>query len=157
MMFLVNLSIMKLKFRHKHFRLSLGFTLLELLVVISIIGILLAVGATAFSTAQKKARDSRRRSDMKALQNAFEQYYATNGTYSDCTTMGNSNLSGGYTSVVDPKNSGDYTYQCTGNATTNTYCACAKLETQTGNSSANDCNHYSHNATNDYFCVSNLQ
>ncbi len=53
-----------------------GFTLMELLIVIGIIGILISVSVASFSTAQKKGRDARRLGDMKAMQNAFEQYYA---------------------------------------------------------------------------------
>ena len=56
-----------------------GFTLLELLVVIGIIAILVALGAVSYSSAQKKARDSRRKGDLKAIQNAMEQYYSVCG------------------------------------------------------------------------------
>lgn len=56
-----------------------GFTLLELLVVISIIAILITVGLTSFSTAQKKGRDAKRKSDIKEVQNALEQYYSVCG------------------------------------------------------------------------------
>ncbi len=59
-----------------------GFTLLELLVVIGIIGLLVGLGAVSFSTAQKKARDAKRRGDVQAHKNAFEQYYSVcNFTY----------------------------------------------------------------------------
>lgn len=53
-----------------------GFTLLEMLIVIGIIAILVAMGAVSYSTAQKKARDARRRADITAIQKAMEQYYA---------------------------------------------------------------------------------
>jgi len=56
-----------------------GFTLLEMLVVLGIIGVIMAIATSSFSTAQKKARDSRRRSDLKAIQNAVEQYYSICG------------------------------------------------------------------------------
>lgn len=56
-----------------------GFTLLELLVVISIIAILITVGLTSFSTAQRKGRDAKRKSDVKEVQNALEQYYSVCG------------------------------------------------------------------------------
>ncbi|MFZ1721320.1 MAG: type II secretion system protein, partial [Microgenomates group bacterium] len=45
-----------------------GFSLLELLVVISIIAILVAMGVAGFTTAQRKARDARRSGDLKAIQ-----------------------------------------------------------------------------------------
>lgn len=57
----------------------MGFTLLEMLVVLGIIGVIMAIATSSFSTAQKKARDSRRRSDLKAIQNAVEQYYSVCG------------------------------------------------------------------------------
>lgn len=58
---------------------KLGFTLLEILVVIGIIAILVAMGFASYSTAQKKARDARRKGDLKAIQNSMEQYYSICG------------------------------------------------------------------------------
>ena len=49
-----------------------GFTLIELLVVISIIGILAAFIVASFTSAQQKARDSRRKADLDALKKALE-------------------------------------------------------------------------------------
>ena len=56
-----------------------GFTLLELLVSISIIGVLVSLGVASYSTAQKKARDSKRQGDLRTIQNAMEQYYSVCG------------------------------------------------------------------------------
>jgi len=60
-------------------RKNLGFTLLEMLVVIGLIGVLVGLGSVSYSTAQKKARDAKRKSDLKSIQNAFEQYYSICG------------------------------------------------------------------------------
>jgi prepilin-type N-terminal cleavage/methylation domain-containing protein len=61
---------------------SNGFTLIELLVVISIIGILVAVVSVSFSSSQKQARDTKRKSDLKFYQNALEVYAnKNNGMY----------------------------------------------------------------------------
>ena len=61
---------------------NLGFTLLEMLVVIGIIAVLLGMGAVSYSTAQKKARDAKRKLDISAVKNAMEQYYSLcNGVY----------------------------------------------------------------------------
>lgn len=55
---------------------SLAFTLLEMLVVLGIIGTIVSLGFVSYTTAQKKARDAKRKQDLKAIQNALEQYYS---------------------------------------------------------------------------------
>ncbi len=69
------------KFKIINFKLRKGFTLIELLLVISIIGILAAISFASFTQAQTKARDSKRKSDLKAIQQALEQYYQANNIY----------------------------------------------------------------------------
>jgi prepilin-type N-terminal cleavage/methylation domain-containing protein len=59
--------------------LKLGFTLIELLVVISIIGILAALSLASFSTAQKEAKDTERKSDLSQYQNSLEMFANKNG------------------------------------------------------------------------------
>lgn len=58
-----------------------GFTIVELLVVIVIIGILAALIINAFNGMQAKARDTQRITDLKNVQKAVETYYADHGSY----------------------------------------------------------------------------
>jgi len=58
-----------------------GFTVIELLVVIAIIGILSTVAMTSLNGARKKSRDAVRKSDMKQISSAMEQYYLDHNTY----------------------------------------------------------------------------
>lgn len=60
---------------------SQGFTLIELLVVIAIIGVLASTVLASLNTARSKARDVRRKSDLKSLQLALELYFDDNGSY----------------------------------------------------------------------------
>lgn len=58
-----------------------GFTLIELLVVISIIAVLVASATASWRNAQEKSRDGKRKTDLKAVQQALENYIQTNGKY----------------------------------------------------------------------------
>jgi len=58
---------------------KLGFTLVELLVAISIIGILVSVGLASFSAAQKQARNTNRKSDLRQYQNSLENFSTIKG------------------------------------------------------------------------------
>jgi prepilin-type N-terminal cleavage/methylation domain-containing protein len=58
-----------------------GFTLIELLVVIGIIAVLTSIAVVALGSARKKARDAKRVSDVKAVQNALELYYQESNGY----------------------------------------------------------------------------
>jgi prepilin-type N-terminal cleavage/methylation domain-containing protein len=148
-----------------------AFTLLELLVVIAIIGILISLGVASFSNAQKKSRDSRRREDLKAVQNGLEQYYADFTRYSASSGSNENyltNLMGGLLNLsnvsvsneyfpagapMDPRGQNPYIYKATYN--NNSYCVCALLENPgTGNSNSSTCGFV---ASGNYFCVSNLQ
>lgn len=131
-----------------------GFTLLELLVVISIMGILIALATASYSTAQKKTRDAKRKGDMKAYQNAFEQYYSQYNYYAKNDTALNATFSNG-SQPTDPKGGTGYSYTVTYDATNGvTYCVCSHLEiTGSGNATNTTCTF----AAGDYFCVNNLQ
>lgn len=58
-----------------------GFTLVELLIVITILAILTVIGLTAYSSVQKSARDARRKDDLRALKVALDLYYQGHKQY----------------------------------------------------------------------------
>lgn len=64
-----------------------GFTIVELLIVIVVIGILAALVITTFTGIQQKARDTERETDIKALQGQIEAYYAQKGNYPTRTNV----------------------------------------------------------------------
>ena len=70
-----------------------GFSLVELLVVITIIAILSVAAYTAIGGQTAKAKNSRRMQDLSTVQNALEIYYVEKGAYPDevaVTGTGNS-------------------------------------------------------------------
>lgn len=114
-----------------------GFTLLEMLVVIGIIAVLVGLGAASYSTAQKKARDAKRQSDLTAAQQMLEQCYSVNTfqypTVSNSSgTLSPSPCPNGITfSITDPLNNATYKYVVTA-STVSSYTLSATLETTGG-------------------------
>jgi len=58
-----------------------GFTLMELMVVMVIIGILTTIISGNFVQAKLRARDAQRKNDLAQMQRAMEAYYNDHGTY----------------------------------------------------------------------------
>lgn len=58
-----------------------GFTLVELLVTISILSILMTIAIISYGNVQKNARDNKRKADLATIQSALEQYHADQGFY----------------------------------------------------------------------------
>lgn len=97
-----------------------GFTLLELIIVIAIIGFLASIALSVLDDTRAKGRDAHRASQLQEILKAAELYYADHGVYpDDGVNDGNiislSNVTellieqGGYLSVMpeDPKWGGD--------------------------------------------------
>lgn len=60
-----------------------GFTLVELLIVIAIIGVLSALLMANFIGVRQRARDAQRKSDLRQIQAALELYRSDLGGYPD--------------------------------------------------------------------------
>jgi prepilin-type N-terminal cleavage/methylation domain-containing protein len=67
-----------------------GFTIVELLIVIVVIGILALLVITTYSGIQAKARNAKRQSDLSSLQTQLEAFFSQNGYYPNITDMNSS-------------------------------------------------------------------
>lgn len=76
-----------------------AFTLIELIVVVAIIGILATVIAVNLNGARTKARDAKRRADLKNVSTALELHYDKVETYK-VANSGWSNTGEGWLSLV---------------------------------------------------------
>lgn len=65
-----------------------GFTLVELLMVIAIMGILTLITASQFVTAKKKANDVSRKADLNGVSKALQMYFTDYGVMPDASIDG---------------------------------------------------------------------
>lgn len=76
-----------------------GFTIVELLIVIVVIGILAGLVITTFNGIQQKGRDTERETDIKALHSQIEAYWAQKGYYPSLTDMNDRTATTGFVAV----------------------------------------------------------
>jgi general secretion pathway protein G len=112
-----------------------GFTLLELLIVIVIIGILALLIIPNITSAPKKARDTKRKTDVTTLRKGLEEYFVNNNVYPNALT----DLTTGSAPIVktlptDPKGSPwmQYTYTPANSNSTYTLSACLENDQDAG-------------------------
>lgn len=63
-----------------------GFTLIEMLIVLAIIGILAGIIIVGLGSGKGAARDARRIADLRTTQQALELYYQVNQSYPNANT-----------------------------------------------------------------------
>ena len=87
-----------------------GFTIVELLIVIVVIGILALLVITTYSGIQAKARNSKRQTDVQSLQTQLEAFFSQNGYYpsrsnvNDGAWLGTNMKSLDQNALIDPSN-----------------------------------------------------
>jgi len=125
-----------------------GFTLIEVLIVVSIIGLLTSATLIGLGSFRGAGRDARRLSDLRQIQNGLELYYAKYGNYPASAGWEGELTTGGIgipSIPKDPSTNDSYTYSSDG-CTTGSYILGAKLEEKNReakiytDSAAADCN-----------------
>ena len=121
-----------------------GFTFLEILISMTIIAVLTAIGIVSYSSVNKRSRDVKRKSDLEQIRSALEMYRSDYSAYPGAGAGGVtdaqdlvSTLVSTYIPAVpdDPGTSGTYYYQAiTTSGVYSSYCICADLETITSGS-----------------------
>ncbi|MCR4305706.1 MAG: type II secretion system GspH family protein, partial [Candidatus Daviesbacteria bacterium] len=132
---------------------SKGFTLVELLVVVSIIAVLSVVGITLFSGVQQNARDAKRKADIDAISKALEANY-TGGSTTPYPALTDAMFANGKV-PTDPRTGSAYSGVPSGAVAT--YSVCATLEKTTGGNSSDTANPFTYSATGAYYCAKNKQ
>jgi prepilin-type N-terminal cleavage/methylation domain-containing protein len=92
-----------------------GFTIVELLIVIVVIAILATLVIVQFTNIQARARDTEKKSDMRAIQSKIAEYYAIQSKYplllSDATLALPVDACKSGTSTATCSTTPDYTYK----------------------------------------------
>lgn len=109
-------------------RKSLGFTLIEVLVAVTIVSLLTTMGIVSYQVSGRQSRDAKRKSDLEQIRVALEMYRSDKGQYptGDYSSMISALLDEECinTTPSDPKS---YSYYYNRSASS-TYNLCAYLE-----------------------------
>lgn len=131
-----------------------GFSLVELMIVVSIMAVLAVIALTIYTDAQKTSRDSRRKADLTAVASALEA--SASATLGQYPAVADTMFVGGI-----PQDPGTLTYTFPTVAAA-TFTICAQLEKATGNYCDAAGTDYARDGcaagtTAKYFCVKNRQ
>ena len=126
------------KYKIQNTRYKRGFTLIEMLLVITIIALLASLTLVGMGGARAKSRDSRRIADLHGTMNALELYYAkyyfypsTNSWQGLIDILTDSSTGVGVSKIAkDPLNSTGWTYYYGRSSNGQDYVIGAKLETK---------------------------
>ncbi len=138
-----------------------GFTMIELLIVVTIIGVLAAIGLVSYRGISATARDSKRQADLNTIRQALVLYRSEQGVYPSGTfTDMRDELSDPADPDVDPYLSqplpnppagggaiDGYTYSSTGT----TFCLCTGMEDTDLHNDDGSCSF----SGTDLFCMNN--
>jgi type IV pilus assembly protein PilA len=95
-----------------------GFTLIELMIVVAIIGILAAIAIPNFLRFQARSKQSEAKQNLGSIYTAYTSYFSDNNTYPDANITAGLALPDGSTvncfSIADwqPKGQNRYAYEC---------------------------------------------
>lgn len=113
---------------------NLGFSLIELLVVVTIIIVLTTIGLVSYRQASRGSRNAKRKSDLETVRQALVLYRNDEGSYPAGSNFGSMLTTIGdyisFDSLTDPK-SPTYDYAYT-SADGSIFELCATLETSAG-------------------------
>lgn len=110
-----------------------GFTLIEILVAMTIVAVLVSLALVSYQGARKSARDGKRKADLEQVRSALEMCRADTGSYPAVTLYSGADIScGGTIYIKIPTDSlADRRYVYT-RITANSYNLCAALEVSGG-------------------------
>ena len=108
-------------------KLAKGFTLIELMIVVAIIGILAAIAIPNFVKFQCRSKQSEGKGNLKSLYVAEESYRAETDTYNACNTT-QCGAGGGNSMGFQPKGS-KIRYNYSANASTDAFSAMSTVAT----------------------------
>lgn len=137
---MTKLIFKNLDLKLQNFKTEYGFSMVELLVAATIIGVIAAAGLVSYTSANRSARNAKRQSDLEQVRAALELYRSENPTYpsgnnwsSMITALTNGDFLSNSQNIEDPRDApyNQYRYRTSGTSCSG-YDVCADLEPGAG-------------------------